>query len=232
MIKFHNKYLDKEFIASFNSRDKGSLTEIGKNIFHGKILNEIFCDLVLNKVKLYEFCEDQKLNKQPNSMHSNAISLQNLGLDEFVNDFFKKILVNVIRLIFPEQINQEFDGIHGFVVRYGNTRDKHLDFHVDDSLITMNLCLNGTFSGSDLIFNGVRCPIHIDTPFQDKEEITITHQKGFTVMHEGKNRHYVNSITDGNRYGLIIWCQNFKERSDWFDSLENYQCTDFCDYEK
>lgn len=231
-MKFNDKYLDAEFIANLNNGKKGLLREIGGNVYYGKILNDIFCDLMMEKIRSYELCEDRQLAEQANSMHKNAILLEELGLDEFFKEFFSEILTKVIHSIFTERMYQEFDGIHGYVVRYGNSKDKNLDFHVDDSLVTMNLCLNEQFLGSDLMFHGIRCPIHIDTPSLHNEEVVINHQKGFTVMHEGKNRHYVNSITDGNRYGLIIWCQNSKERSAWFDALENNKCTEFCDYKK
>lgn len=232
MIKFEQKYLDNDFIEIYKVGGKHFLREIGKNVFYGKILNDDFCSLLLEKVKSYELLEDKKFSHHANSMHSSAILLEDLGLSEFIYDFVNEILINVIHAMFPERMSQEFDGIHSYVVRYGNTRDKNLDFHVDDSLVTMNLCLNEQFIGSELVFNGVRCPIHIDSPYQDTEKIIVNHQKGFAVLHDGKNRHYVNSILDGTRYGLIVWCQNSKERNDWFESLQKSECTVFCDLKK
>jgi hypothetical protein len=231
MNSFKDEYLDEEFIASFNSGNKSFLTEIGRNVFFGKILSNTFCNLILEKIKSYELHEGQKLAQNANSMHNNAILLDDLGLNELVNEFYIKYLIKIIHSIFPARMNQEFDSIHSYVVRYGHVVDKHLDFHVDDSLVTMNLCLNEEFSGSDLIFNGIRCPIHIDTLCEDSEKVIVNHKKGFTVLHDGKNRHYVTSIQSGSRYGLIIWCQNSKERSGWFDALKNYECVEFCDYQ-
>lgn len=231
-MKFNDKYLDTEFIGNLNSGKRDFLNKAGGNVYYGKILNNIFCNLVMQKIKSFELFEYEQLTEQANSMHKNAILLEDLGLDDFFKEFFREILIKVIHSIFPERINQEFDGIHGYIVRYGDSKDKNLAFHVDDSLVTMNLCLNEEFSGSDLIFHGVRCPMHLDTPSMPEEEVVINHQKGFTVIHGGKNRHYVNSIIDGNRYGLILWCQNSKERDAWFDALEDNKCTEFCDYKK
>lgn len=232
MINFKDDYLDENFIASFNDNNTDCLTEIGKNIFYGKILSDIFCDLVMEKIKSHELNEGQKLTQNANSMHDNAILIEDLGLKELIDEFCKKFLMKLIYLKFPVCMNYEFNSIHSYVVRYGSKMDSSLDFHVDDSLVTMNLCLNEGFTGSDLIFNGIRCPMHIDTPYEDNEKIIIRHKKGLSVIHDGKNRHFVNPIQSGNRYGLIIWCQSSKEKSDWFNALENWKCTKFCDFKK
>jgi len=50
------------------------------------------------------------------------------------------------------------------------------------------------------------------------------------ILHDGKNRHYVNSIEAGERYNLIIWCQSRDENLEWFNALQNYECMDFCNY--
>lgn len=39
-------------------------------------------------------------------------------------------------------------------------KDTKLDFHVDDSEVTLNLCLGRNFKGGDLFFGGVRCRHH------------------------------------------------------------------------
>jgi hypothetical protein len=54
MINFKDEYIEEEFIDSFNCGNTDYLTEIGKNIFYGRILNNTFCNLILEKIKLYE----------------------------------------------------------------------------------------------------------------------------------------------------------------------------------
>jgi hypothetical protein len=41
-----------------------------------------------------------------------------------------------------------------FVVEYGADKDKKLDWHVDDSDVTLNVCLGKEFVGGDLVFSG------------------------------------------------------------------------------
>ena len=72
-----------------------------------------------------------------------------------------------------------------------------MGFHVDDSFLTINLCLNDSFKGSELVFEGTRCPRHIETPAADSERTCIDHKRGYIVFHHGKNRHYVKGIEDG-----------------------------------
>ena len=73
----------------------------------------------MQKIKQHEL-KNYNLTLEANSMHHNAILLSDLGLEEFVGEFFKQTLAKVIHSIFPECINQEFDSIHSYVVRYGD----------------------------------------------------------------------------------------------------------------
>lgn len=36
-------------------------------------------------------------------------------------------------------------------------------FHVDDSEVTLNVCLGKQFTGGDLFFRGVRCDKHVNS---------------------------------------------------------------------
>lgn len=39
-------------------------------------------------------------------------------------------------------------------------------FHVDDSEVTLNVCLGKQFSGGELFFRGVRCDKHVNSSSQ------------------------------------------------------------------
>lgn len=41
-------------------------------------------------------------------------------------------------------------------------------FHVDDSEVTLNVCLGKEFSGGELFFRGVRCDKHVNTETQSE----------------------------------------------------------------
>lgn len=39
----------------------------------------------------------------------------------------------------------------------------YLGFHVDDSEVTLNVCLGKQFTGGELFFRGVRCEKHVNS---------------------------------------------------------------------
>jgi hypothetical protein len=224
---FYSNYLSS-LTERKSSRFTQSFVPMGENIFYGKILNSDFCDHTVALVKEH-ISNKNNFPNLTNSMHSSAVSTHELGIKDFVNSFAKTILKEVVNSLFLNSSRISFDSIHSYIVRYGAEYDRELGFHVDDSLVTMNLCLNNGFSGSDLIFKGTRCPIHVDTESTDDKETYIKHKKGFMVLHGGKNRHYVTPIEAGERYNLIVWCQNNDERDQWFEALNNNQCLEYCD---
>jgi hypothetical protein len=135
---------------------------MGENIFYGKILDYDFCDNTVTLVKEH-ISNKNKYQNLTNSMHSSAVSTNELGIKNFVDTFANTILKDVAKSLFLNSAKINFDSIHSYIVRYGAEYDRDLGLHVDDSLVTMNLCLNDGFSGSDLIFKGTICHIHFDT---------------------------------------------------------------------
>ncbi len=86
------------------------------------------------------------------------------------------------------------------------SRDRKLDFHVDDSAVTLNVCLGTEFTGGQLYFGGIRCAAHVgSTPPKDDEEIYLDHQIGTACIHLGNHRHRALPITSGRRLNLILW---------------------------
>jgi len=161
-------------------------------------------------------------------MHWNAIPSKQLGIEPLVQSFVELFYREISHHFLPERLRIPIDTVHSYIVQYSNSSDRDLGFHVDDSLLTLNICLNDGFTGSELVFEGERCPIHVDTSSSPGEQITIEHKKGSMVVHPGKNRHYVNNISRGERYNLIIWCQSEIERNRWFDALKTGECLKFC----
>ena len=202
----------------------------GDGIYQGQIVSDRFCDLILDRVKEYEQLGTDGPFEHANSMHEKAILTQQLDLEPMVESFSNFFIKNIASEILPDGHLPEVDGVHSYIVRYSEALDHDLGFHVDDSILTINLCLNDGWGGSELVFEGTRCPRHIETPAADGERTCIDHKRGHIVFHHGKNRHYVSRIEGGERYNLIIWCQNSAEYSRWFDASRTRTCLDFCTY--
>ncbi|CAN6908468.1 unnamed protein product, partial [Brassica oleracea] len=84
-----------------------------------------------------------------------------------------------------------------------------LHFHVDDSEVTLNVCLGKQFSGGELYFRGVRCANHMKSPEKNLplEHYDYPHVPGQAVLHRGSHRHGAKAITNGIRANLIMWCR-------------------------
>ena len=108
------------------------------------------------------------------------------------------------------------------MVDYGYDRDSDLGFHVDNSEVTLNLCLGDLFSGSDLYFQGRRCPEHRQTHHKAEEHIVVPHKPGFAILHAGAHRHGAYPIASGSRQNLIIWYSSSPYRS------QDEICSDWC----
>ncbi len=54
-------------------------------------------------------------------------------------------------------------------------------FHVDDSEVTLNVCLGKQFEGGDLFFRGVRCDKHVNGESRPEVRLPVSHQGVFQV---------------------------------------------------
>lgn len=46
-------------------------------------------------------------------------------------------------------------------------------FHVDDSEVTLNICLGKHFTGADMYFRGIRCGNHVNSGTHDEVLIDV-----------------------------------------------------------
>jgi hypothetical protein len=113
---------------------------------------------------------------------------------------------------------------HGFIVEYAVDRDRSLGFHVDDSELTLNVCLGTEFTGGELFFRGVRCALHQQTPAMPHEKFDYCHRVGHGVIHLGRHRHGALPLLSGRRTNLIVWCRSSAFRR----SSEFSKCSPAC----
>ena len=79
---------------------------------------------------------------------------------------------------------------------------------VDDSDVTLNLCLGTLFEGGDLLFSGRRCERHRQGPSPDSERRRVAHVPGAAILHAGADRHEALPLEGGRRLNLIVWCKS------------------------
>ncbi|XP_019435066.1 PREDICTED: uncharacterized PKHD-type hydroxylase At1g22950-like [Lupinus angustifolius] len=202
--------------ASFRS----IMVEPVKGIFTFQMLQPIFCEKLISEVDHFERWVNQTKFRimRPNTMNQYGAVLDDFGMETMLDRLMNDFILPISRVFFAEVGGSTLDSHHGFVVEYGTNRDVELGFHVDDSEITLNICLGKEFSGGELFFRGVRCDEHVNTETQSEEIFDYSHVPGRAVLHRGRHRHGARPTTSGHRLNLILWC-----RSSAFREMRRYQ---------
>lgn len=143
----------------------------------------------------------------PNSMNEHGVQLAQVGLGGLADALCAEV-VQPLSAAFPDLGPVALGDAHGFSVSYGRGRDTALGFHVDDSTLTLNLCLGEDFSGADVVFEGVRCIHHRQSGCRPDERIAWSPQPGEALLHLGPHRHLTRPIRTGRRTNLVIWCRD------------------------
>ncbi|MCY2959490.1 MAG: hypothetical protein NTY35_04930 [Planctomycetota bacterium] len=162
----------------------------------------------------------------PNSMHDHGALLGPLGFDDLLADLREHWIAPLAARLLPEFAGRGLDTHHGYLVEYAHDRDEELGFHVDDSEVTLNLCLGDRFEGAELTMLGLRCDLHRQSPVRREEMFEHVHEPGLAVLHAGRHRHRVEPIVRGSRRNLILWCRSSALRAAASGALT---CTPWCD---
>ncbi|XP_027097537.1 2-oxoglutarate and iron-dependent oxygenase domain-containing protein CP2-like [Coffea arabica] len=203
------------------------MSEPSPGVFAFEMLQPRFCEMLLAEVENFEkWVHETKFRiMRPNTMNKYGAVLDDFGLETMLNKLMEEFIRPMSRVFFPEVGGATLDTHHGFVVEYGMDRDVDLGFHVDDSEVTLNVCLGKQFSGGELFFRGVRCEKHVNSETQPEEILDYSHVPGRAVLHRGRHRHGARATTSGHRINLLLWC-----RSSVFRELRKYQkdCSGWC----
>ncbi|XP_052199087.1 2-oxoglutarate and iron-dependent oxygenase domain-containing protein CP2-like [Diospyros lotus] len=212
------------FLKAVNENTEESfrniMAEPAPGVFAFEMLQPRFCELLLSEVENFEkWVHETKFRiMRPNTMNKYGAVLDDFGLETMLDKLMEDFIRPISRVFFTEVGGSTLDTHHGFVVEYGIDRDVDLGFHVDDSEVTLNVCLGKQFSGGELFFRGVRCDKHVNTETQSEEIFDYSHVPGRAIIHRGRHRHGARATTSGHRINLLLWC-----RSSVFRELRKYQ---------
>ncbi|XP_077243992.1 2-oxoglutarate and iron-dependent oxygenase domain-containing protein CP2-like [Tasmannia lanceolata] len=212
------------FINAITSNSEESLRNIisepSPGVYTFAMLQPSFCELLLSEVDNFErWVRESKFRiMRPNTMNKYGAVLDDFGLETMLDKLMAEFVCPISKVFFPEVGGSTLDSHHGFVVEYGKDRDVELGFHVDDSEVTLNVCLGKQFSGGELFFRGIRCDKHVNSEIQPEEILDYSHVPGQAVLHRGRHRHGARPTTTGHRINLLLWC-----RSSIFRELKKYQ---------
>lgn len=186
------------------------LTEVHPDIYSFRPMSTAWVQMMLEESLHFEqwAVETGCLHDPPNSMNRDGVILDQVGISDAMQSLMARVVVPVARRRFPEVGGGSLDDHHAFVVAYQPAGDRSLGFHVDDSDVTLNLCLGSFFSGGALYFEGRRCAQHRQTGCSDADRFVWEHQPGVALLHAGKHRHGALAIEGGERRNLIVWCRS------------------------
>ncbi|RLN23196.1 putative PKHD-type hydroxylase [Panicum miliaceum] len=144
------------------------MTEPIPGVYSFAMLQPTFCEMLLEEVENFEkWVHAMKFKiMRPNTMNKYGAVLDDFGLEAMLNQFMEQFVAPISRVFYPEVGGGTLDTHHAFVVEYGKDRDVELGFHVDDSEVTLNVCLGKQFSGGELYFRGIRCDNHVNSETQ------------------------------------------------------------------
>lgn len=193
--------------AGLSSRVSDLCEEVGPGVLAFPLLKPKACKQLLKEIDA-RGRELPAQRQEPNSMHQYGRVLGELGLQSFLHELRLNLVAPLSELAFGEFGASQLDGEYGFMAEYGSDADDELGFHVDDSAVTLNLCLQGGCSGSELYFRGARCDLHRQQQSSPNEDFEYRHEAGVAILHAGRHRHGVHPILRGRRRSLILWCQS------------------------
>ncbi|KAF7029515.1 hypothetical protein CFC21_041240 [Triticum aestivum] len=189
------------------------MTEPIAGVFSFAMLQPNFCDMLLEEVENFEkWVHAMKFKiMRPNTMNKYGAVLDDFGLEAMLNQFMEEFIAPISKVFYPEVGGGTLDSHHAFVVEYGKDRDVELGFHVDDSEVTLNVCLGKQFSGGELYFRGIRCENHVNSETQHEEMYDYSHVPGRAVLHRGRHRHGARPTSSGLRMNLLLWCRRYSD---------------------
>jgi hypothetical protein len=185
-------------------------TEVHPHVFTFDMLQPDFCHDLLDEIAFFErWCAENDLPMiRPNTMNNYGAVLDTFGFQQMLQRMMLVCVKPLAGLFYRDVGGDTLDTHHGFVVEYKPGKDVSLDFHVDASDVTLNVCLGKKFSGGELYFRGLRCGLCQCTPPLPAEDFQLVHAPGRAILHRGRHRHGAHPITGGERYNLILWCNS------------------------
>ncbi|KAJ9548929.1 hypothetical protein OSB04_021472 [Centaurea solstitialis] len=201
------------FMPSDSNKDqsiKSIMSEPAPGVYTFNMLQPRFCEMLLAEVENFEkWITETKFGvMRPSTMNKYGVVLDDFGMESMLHKLMEDFIRHISKVLFADVGGYSLDSHHGFVVQYGLNRDVEMGFHVDDSEVTLNVCLGKQFSGGELFFRGVRCDKHVHNEALPEEIFEYSHVPGHAIIHRGRHRHGARPTTAGSRVNLLLWCRS------------------------
>ena len=113
-------------------------------------------------------------------------------------------------LLFHDCGGARLDSHRAFSVsyRFGQHENVDLSCHYDNSEVSLNVSLNGSFTGGHLFFRAPSNTVLGEegvSESQQWQQFFYNHREGLAVIHRGQLNHGAVAIGSGRRDNLIMW---------------------------
>lgn len=205
LLTFSEEYLHPDFLDAYNTGDLHSvLTKQSEftDLYSIKVFTKEFCEKLLDEL---EHTRASGVDfTRPNSMNNYGVVLSELNMDQFLEEFME-YLKPWTSMLFWEWGGANLDSQHSFSIRYTMTEDRDLDFHMDQSDVTLNLCLGKKWTGGNVYYRGVR---NSPNKSEELENVEFAHEVGSAMFHVGQHWHGATTLTSGERHNVVMWFRN------------------------
>ncbi|MBL8799532.1 MAG: hypothetical protein JNM56_36960, partial [Planctomycetia bacterium] len=156
LYELRDEYLAPALVLAVRAGTTESLmrirTEVHPGVFVFDMLQPAFCRELLDEVACFEnWCRYRDLPLlRPNTMNRYGTILDTVGFGPLLHRLMTEYVSPFAAREYADVGGDSLDGHHGFIVEYQVGKDEKLDFHVDASEVTLNVCLGRSFTGGDL----------------------------------------------------------------------------------
>ncbi|XP_023645577.1 uncharacterized PKHD-type hydroxylase At1g22950 [Capsella rubella] len=229
-------YFDPEmfFLPAFLKVVRRIMSEPFPGLFVFQMFQRDFFEkLIVEAENFSNWAHENKFPiRRPYNKSKCSVVLEDFGLgimlDKIMQDFIfplckgksiLKCIQTTFLVFFPDVCGAMFDARHGFYMETGEDKEAELGFHVDDSDITLNVCLRKQFEGGKMLFAGTRCNKHMDAEIKPYEVYHYNNTPGQAILHRGRNCHGSRvTATPGYRANMVLWY-----KSSLCTEMETYQ---------
>ncbi|KAI7739246.1 hypothetical protein M8C21_004443, partial [Ambrosia artemisiifolia] len=224
------------FLEAFNADGenikqsiRSIMSEPVPGVYTFKMLDLCFCKKLIREVIHFEkWVQSTNLRiLRPTTSNKFGVCLDDIGMEGTLDKLMEDYINLITKVLFPDVGECSLDSHHGYVLQYGMNRSVDEGFHVDESEVTLNVCLGEEFAGGDLFFGGQRCEEHVNTKTDPKHKF-VRHSPipGQAIIHRGCQRNGAKPTKFGNRYNLLMWC-----KSSVYRELQKHEkgYKDFCE---
>ncbi|KAG5613387.1 hypothetical protein H5410_024668 [Solanum commersonii] len=162
------------FIKAINEKTEDRFKNIISQPFPGILTFEIFqpeyCEMLVAEVNHFQtWIHKADIRTEHRNNMNNMTYLDDLGMGCMLQNLMDSFISPISKVFFTQVGGSTLDE-HECVVEYHTDGENELVVQVDDTELTLNVCLGQRFSGGELCFQGVYCEKHVDTPTRPESD--------------------------------------------------------------